>query len=170
MLCAAIHLSRQGGGEGWFQKTQSQWEELTYLSRNEQETARLKLKQFPFWQEKLTGIPAQLSYRVDIDQLSQLRFKKQNPKFPRKNGFVYLMRNNRNLFTKIGFSKNPSFRERTLQSEEPDIEIIFQCPGTIELEGECHYRFSAYRVRGEWFRLSEIDIEEAKEFISREKN
>jgi len=48
--------------------------------------------------------------------------------------------------------------------------MIFQSPGTRDLEKECHYRFSAYRVRGEWFRLSEIEIEEAKEFISREKN
>lgn len=107
------------------------------------------------------------SYEFWHPQLTEVT---SEPDRPSIQSFVYLLKNNRNGYIKIGHSKNPSFREKTLQSEEPDIEMIFQSPGTRDLEKECHYRFSAYRVRGEWFRLSEIEIEEAKEFISREKN
>lgn len=76
------------------------------------------------------------------------------------------MRNNRNLFTKIGFSKNPSFRESTLQSEEPDIELIESFVGTTMLEKQLHETFGEQRIRGEWFNLSTSDIETAKKFLS----
>jgi predicted RNA-binding Zn-ribbon protein involved in translation (DUF1610 family) len=82
-----------------------------------------------------------------------------------KTAFVYLMKNTRNGFIKIGFSKNPKFREKTLQSEEPEIELLASIEGTIDLEKELHARFSAYRIRGEWFRLSEFEIEDAKQYV-----
>jgi len=83
----------------------------------------------------------------------------------RKTAFVYLMKNTRNGFIKIGFSKNPQFREKTLQSEEPEIELLASIEGTIDLEKELHARFSAYRIRVEWFRLSEFEIEDAKQYV-----
>jgi len=82
-----------------------------------------------------------------------------------KTAFVYLMKNTRNGYVKIGFSKNPQFREKTLQSEEPEIELLISIEATIDLEKELHARFSAYRVRGEWFRLSEHEIEDAKQYV-----
>lgn len=72
--------------------------------------------------------------------------------------YIYLMRNNRNGYYKIGFSKNPSARERTLQSEEPDITLIRQWPGTMFDEVALHAKFEAQRIRGEWFKLSDADI------------
>lgn len=78
---------------------------------------------------------------------------------PLKTGFVYLMRNRRNGYTKIGWSKDPKFRERTLQSQEPEIELIGKWPGTFKDELVWQIRFSAKRIRGEWFDLSGKDIE-----------
>lgn len=75
---------------------------------------------------------------------------------------VYLMRNKRNGFTKIGIARDPAFRERTLQSQEPEIEMLFSIQGTRAVEQECHRRFKNQRVRGEWFDLSDSDIEECK--------
>lgn len=72
--------------------------------------------------------------------------------------YLYLMRNNRNGYYKIGFSRNPSARERTLQSEEPDITLIRQWPGTMFDEVDLHAKFAAQRIRGEWFKLSDADI------------
>jgi len=75
-----------------------------------------------------------------------------------KPGFVYLVRNHRNQYTKIGWSAKPSIREKTLQSEEPELEMIFTTPGTRVDERIIQLRFSDKRVRGEWFNLDIQDI------------
>lgn len=73
---------------------------------------------------------------------------------------IYLMRNNRNGLTKIGKSIAPKFREKTLQSEEPEISIIFishLCGESAETN--LHEKFSEKRIRGEWFNLNSEDID-----------
>lgn len=83
------------------------------------------------------------------------------------NGYVYLMRNSRNGSTKIGFSKKPRFREKTLQSEEPEIEIICTIPGNIQKERAIQEKYSPARIRGEWFLLSAFDIDDiARDFAA----
>lgn len=80
------------------------------------------------------------------------------PKYEPKKGFVYLMRHGINGKTKIGFSKNPQARERTLQAEDPMLDLLFYFEGTTDTEAQLHQKFAAQRVRGEWFDLSEQDI------------
>lgn len=75
-----------------------------------------------------------------------------------KAGFVYLMQNCRNHLFKIGFSRNPQHRERTLQSEEPEVELLWSRPGTRINEIVFHTKFRDKRVRGEWFRLDADDV------------
>lgn len=72
--------------------------------------------------------------------------------------FVYLMRNERNGFIKIGCSKSPAYREKTLQSEEPEVSLLFAYLGEPDLERGLHKLFASKRIRGEWFALSEEDI------------
>lgn len=79
--------------------------------------------------------------------------------YPNTDGFIYLMRNSRNGYTKIGYSKNPQFRERTLQSEEPEIELLGMIPGSRWGEQEFHKIFDDQRVRGEWFSLTNEDCD-----------
>jgi Meiotically Up-regulated Gene 113 (MUG113) protein len=76
-----------------------------------------------------------------------------------KPGFIYLCKNNRNGLIKIGFSHNPRHREATLQSEEPEVSFIHVMPGNWADEQAIHARFKYQRQRGEWFRLSETDIQ-----------
>jgi len=72
---------------------------------------------------------------------------------------VYLMLDKKSGFHKIGRSSNPKFRERTLQSELPVVEMIFISPITYAInEKKLHQHFSDKRIRGEWFNLSEMDI------------
>lgn len=73
--------------------------------------------------------------------------------------FIYLMVNKRNGLYKIGKSDNPSIREKTLQSEEPEIELIYSFPGTSETENRLHTMYNGKRVRGEWFKLDPTDVE-----------
>lgn len=56
---------RTGANDGWFYKTQADWEEETGMTRREQETARHKLVELGFLEEKKQGIPCKIWYRVN---------------------------------------------------------------------------------------------------------
>lgn len=62
---------------------------------------------------------------------------------------------NTNLY-KIGCSIDPLKREKTLQSEKPNIKIIKIFENYIEKE--LHIKYNDFRVRGEWFNLNNIQI------------
>lgn len=87
--------------------------------------------------------------------------------------FVYIMINNRNGYYKIGKSKNPRYRECTLQAEDPDITLVAAVRCAPTTERDLHIHFKASRIRGEWFSLSleQVDyvLKMLKENKSREK-
>ena len=64
---------------------------------------------------------------------------------------------------KSGFQKNPNFREHTLQSQKPHIELLFtkELPtrkDALELESDLHVMYENKHLRGEWFKLTNDDI------------
>ncbi|MFK7160251.1 DnaT-like ssDNA-binding domain-containing protein [Marinospirillum sp. MEB164] len=70
MLSQAVYWSkRTSNADGWFYKTQADWEEETALSRYEQETARKRLKALGILEEKRQGIPCRCFYRVNTEKL-----------------------------------------------------------------------------------------------------
>ena len=69
---------------------------------------------------------------------------------------TYLMKDFFRGVHKIGKSINPQIRERTLQSEVPTIELVHVIDEDIEKH--LHEKFSAKRIRGEWFNLSNNDL------------
>jgi hypothetical protein len=75
---------------------------------------------------------------------------------------LYIMTDTKNGFHKIGISKEPKYRESTLQSEKPSILLIWSSPVAIEnvnkIEAILHEKFSSKRIRGEWFDLCDDDI------------
>lgn len=69
---AAILLSqawywsaRTKDSDGWFYKTEEDWEEETGLTRRQQQRGRDQLKQCDFWEEQRKGVPAKLFFRLD---------------------------------------------------------------------------------------------------------
>ena len=77
--------------------------------------------------------------------------------------YVYLMRDNTNGYHKIGISNKPEYREKTLQSEKPSIEMLackkFPTRKIAEaIESALHTAYSQQRVRGEWFNLNDEDV------------
>ena len=77
--------------------------------------------------------------------------------------YVYLMRDNTNGYHKIGISNKPEYREKTLQSEKPSIEMLackkFPTRKIAEaIESALHTAYSLQRVRGEWFNLNDEDV------------
>lgn len=73
------------------------------------------------------------------------------------NSKTYLMFDSNTKCTKIGRSKNPRIRERTLQSEKPTITLFRVCEKDVEQR--LHTKFSHKNIRGEWFDLTQEDID-----------
>lgn len=77
--------------------------------------------------------------------------------------FVYLMVDTTNGFHKIGISNHPEYREGTLQSEKPTIELLCakQFPSRAiakAIESALHKTYEEKHIRGEWFQLEAKDI------------
>ncbi len=73
MLSQAMYWSKRTSDKnGWFYKSQEEWEEETGLSRYEQETARKKLVKHGIIEESRGGLPARLFYRVNKEVLMSL--------------------------------------------------------------------------------------------------
>lgn len=81
--------------------------------------------------------------------------------------YVYLMIDKANGFHKIGISNHPEYREGTLQSEKPTIELVCakQFPSRViasAIESALHSAFGEKRLRGEWFKLTEKDVNDIR--------
>lgn len=86
--------------------------------------------------------------------------------------YVYLMVDTTNGYYKIGMSKNPDYRESTLQSEKPSIELVCakKYPNrkiAASIESALHKTYSSKNIRGEWFSLTPYDVEALKASLSR---
>ena len=78
--------------------------------------------------------------------------------------YVYLMIDIINNYHKIGISNNPEWREKTLQSEKPTIELVaakkfINRKIASSFEKALHNAYSNKRHRGEWFHLDQIEID-----------
>lgn len=102
--------------------------------------------------------PQNVSLYNELLQKSRMQEKQVVKTKPVSISNIYLIHNKRNNYYKIGRSKNLQLREKTLQSEEPELEIIFSMPGTAALEKLLHKTFKNRHVRGEWFQLKDEDI------------
>ena len=69
---------------------------------------------------------------------------------------TYLMTDSETGATKIGRSINPPKRERTLQAEKKEISLLMVCDKDVEKQ--LHKQFETKHIRGEWYNLSENDI------------
>jgi len=81
--------------------------------------------------------------------------------------YVYLMVNIETSLIKIGYSKNPKYREKTLQSQEPQVHLI-ACWNTKRIvETELHRMFKNERKRGEYFKLDINKLRELKNYMDK---
>lgn len=81
--------------------------------------------------------------------------------------FIYIMYDSKNDYYKIGISNNPKYREKTLQSEKPCIDLYLYFEGSYKDEQILHKKFNDKRIRGEWFNLTEEDISKIKEYFNK---
>lgn len=78
-------------------------------------------------------------------------------------GYIYILEDvSLPGYYKIGFSKVPAHREKTLQAQKPTIRLIKKFIGSMEQERATHRYLAKFRARGEWFTgISVEDIEKA---------
>ncbi|MGQ1340838.1 DNA-binding protein [Acinetobacter baumannii] len=70
MLSQMVYWSKRTKDKnGYFYKTQDDWEQETGLTRREQETARKKLRELGFVSEHKHGVPCKVHFRVEHDNL-----------------------------------------------------------------------------------------------------
>lgn len=97
-----------------------------------------------------------------INSTTSITYKKKEPE-PK---YLYIMKDISTGYHKIGISKNPQYREKTLQSEKPTIEIVWVSDSTTikarDIEKALHNYFEHRRTRGEWYNLSSHQIESIK--------
>ena len=97
------------------------------------------------------------AYRRSVQRSKQMGLYTQA--FPvLEKTFIYLMRHSNGLI-KIGRSKSPRTREKTLQAEDPKLELIFHSEADVGVEKRLHAIFHSLRVRGEWFELMPHHVE-----------
>ena len=129
---------------GVFRKTNFVKERLLAIAletaRQEQEAALLKERELASAEEEKA--------KEGLETLKKSRF----------DSFVYIMEDLRNKTFKIGRSKTPYKRERTLQSEVPEIVLRFSIPADEDDERRLHGRFDPQRQRGEWFSLTADEL------------
>ena len=92
------------------------------------------------------------------EELEKKRAEEEERKAERrKNIKTYIMMDFSTCYYKIGCSVDPEYRENTLQSEKPTIELLYICENFCETE--LHREYKDKRVRGEWFDLSSGDLQ-----------
>lgn len=75
---------------------------------------------------------------------------------PARKQKTYLMRDTATGLIKIGKSYDPKIREKTLRSDKPTVDLFFVIEENVERE--LHIEYSLFRVRGEWFNLSDESV------------
>lgn len=78
--------------------------------------------------------------------------------------YVYIMKHVCGLF-KIGKATNPKVRERTLQAEDPRLELVAYALCGREVESKLHKIFADKRIRGEWFSLEQNHVDWITTFL-----
>ncbi|KQO22927.1 hypothetical protein ASF10_11290 [Flavobacterium sp. Leaf82] len=82
------------------------------------------------------------------------------------NDYVYLMINKDTSLIKIGTSKKPLYREKTLHSQEPKIHLIALWCCNKEIEKKLHKKYNDRRIRGEWFKLTLQNLKEIEDYMN----
>jgi hypothetical protein len=126
---------------------------------------RIVFAKTPFVSAKLAVLEAQAKQERENAFCSLVHAQEEQLRRSKFDTFVYIMEDLRNGLFKIGHSMNPEKRERTLQSEVPQVEMRFSIPGEERHEKELHDNYSAKRIRGEWFSLDAKDLVRVISFL-----
>ena len=66
---------------------------------------------------------------------------------------------------KIGKAKTPHERLKKLKPARPDIELLADCDEALVSEAALHKMYSSKNTEGEWFKLSDADVQSITELM-----
>jgi predicted GIY-YIG superfamily endonuclease len=75
--------------------------------------------------------------------------------------YVYLISDSNTYTYKIGISKNPETRVKTLQTgNDNKLKIIHkvECEYFNDVETALHNKYKIFKINGEWFELNDEDV------------
>lgn len=91
------------------------------------------------------------------DELVKIKYDTRSIKNDKRKPKSYIIKDRSTGHYKIGKSLNPLNREKTLQSEKPDLIMIKEFKG--DWENKLHKKYANQRLRGEWFELTKTQLE-----------
>lgn len=74
--------------------------------------------------------------------------------------YVYVLLDTKNNVCKIGTSKTPLLRFKTIKSGNPFVKIFAIVYGSHKVERMLHFKYRQYNIEGEWFNY-EGDLKES---------
>lgn len=106
--------------------------------------------------QSIKSMKTSIKYRER--ELDKLWFQERPlpPIYDGKSYKTYLIKETNTSFYKIGRSRNPIIREKTLQREMPNIHIVKIW--NKDIEKTLHEKYTEQRVRGEWFKLTKVQV------------
>lgn len=111
-------------------------------------------------------------YGVGYDNEPIYARPEPKPKPEVKNAYcyTYLMKDEATGYYKIGMSKDPTFREKTLLGDRPTITLLCKKAYPTREEARNHEKFlhrqyKRQNTRGEWFCLSEEDVMTIRQYL-----
>lgn len=126
-----------------WRKNDPRWDKY-WEKKKEEENAKKYRQQLKSYRNKQNDFYEDKKIEKKLD-------KQQLPK--KTKGFVYFIQGSCGGAIKIGYSKDPEERLKTLQTGYPDIlKILLLVPGSERTEQYFHNKFAEYRLNGEWFR------------------
>lgn len=157
-MCPEVSLFDTDNSMGYFQKkacSEGSWDK--------EENPKFKILEEKHYSECLEFS----KYFFEKRTVKEPKTRKQNS----LDCYTYLMIDKRTRYYKIGFSNTPKYREKTLQSEQPSIEMIahrrfIDRKLAQDFEKQLHQKFDSKRIRGEWFDLNPQDVNDIMKLLT----
>lgn len=102
---------------------------------------------------------------VDEDEYEKLKKRSLDEKIERVKGVVYFLKDKEVGLVKIGRTTDLEKRIKSLEYEyETNLELLAKLPSdnVVNLEKKMHLKFKESNFSGEWFKLSESDIQKIR--------
>lgn len=103
-----------------------------------------------------------IHYSLKYYKASHERYQKEHP--PKALGYVYLLQSPTGAY-KIGRTKNPKSRLKTFEVKLPfevEFTALIQTRDMYQLEIDLHTKYASKKIKGEWFRLEQEDVDYIK--------
>lgn len=133
MLSQAVYWSQRTTlPNGWFYKTQPEWEDETGLTRREQDGARKILLACGLIAEEKRGVPAKIHYQVQVEKLEELctetprEIGTKQPNCTHQNAKPKAPKRQRNTETTTETTSETSLPKDKPSVDEPSLHTLFR--------------------------------------------